>query len=57
MENLKKIMLINSFSRISKSQEKILLKLIDIYSSKDKVLEEHAHLYYNLAVNSTQQSN
>lgn len=50
-------MLINTFSRMTKAQEKILYKLVDVYKMKDKVLEEHAHLYYNLAMNSTQQSN
>lgn len=55
--NIKKIMLVNSFSKIGKGQEKLLKKLQDIYSNKDKVLEEHAYLYYNIAINSSQQTN
>jgi hypothetical protein len=54
--NLKKILLVNTFTQLSKSHEKILLKLVDLYRMKDKMLEEHAHLYYNVAINSNQQS-
>jgi hypothetical protein len=57
LPNLKRLLLVNTFSRIGKSQEKVLLKLIDLYRMKDKVLEEHAYLYYAIAMNSTQQSN
>lgn len=34
-----------------------MLKLLDLYRTKDKVLDEHAYLYYAIAINSTQQGN
>jgi hypothetical protein len=33
-----------------------LLKLIDLYRVEDKVVDEHAFLYYSMAINSTQKS-
>lgn len=57
LPNLKRILLVNSFGRLCKTQEKVLLKLLDLYRMKDKVLEEHAYLYYAIAIGSTQQSN
>jgi hypothetical protein len=55
--NIKKILLVNTFTQLSKLHEKVLLKLVDLYRMKDKVLDEHAYLYYNIAINSTHQSN